>query len=198
MLDAETALLRLKQGNKEFRSGETPIEVDEERRLKLVEQQQPFAIILGCSDSRVPVELIFAQGLGELFVIRVAGNVATPTQIGSIEFAARNFGSKLVVVLGHSSCGAIKATIRELENPGQDLTPNLQVIVDSIKPGISSCITAEDPLETKIEKAVRANVQSTIKRITNESEILQQKVAKEGLKIVGAEYSLESGIVNFF
>ena len=125
MLDADAALIRLKEGNEKFRNGESNIQVDEDSRLKLVDQQKPFAIILGCSDSRVPAELIFAQGLGELFVIRVAGNITTATQTGSVEFAAENFGTKLVVVLGHSSCGAIKATIGALENPGQDSTPNL-------------------------------------------------------------------------
>ncbi len=198
MLDADAALIRLKEGNEKFRNGESNIQVDEDSRLKLVDQQKPFAIILGCSDSRVPAELIFAQGLGELFVIRVAGNITTATQTGSVEFAAENFGTKLVVVLGHSSCGAIKATIGALENPGQDSTPNLQAIVDSIKPGISSCFESNDSMEAKVEKAIRANVQATIDKLLSESELLKQKVAEGGLKIVGAEYNLESGAVDFF
>jgi len=198
MLDADAALIRLKEGNEKFRNGESNIQVDEDSRLKLVDQQKPFAIILGCSDSRVPAELIFAQGLGELFVIRVAGNITTATQTGSVEFAAENFGTKLVVVLGHSSCGAIKATIGALENPGQDSTPNLQAIVDSIKPGISSCFESDDSMEAKVEKAIRANVQATIDKLLSESELLKQKVAEGGLKIVGAEYNLESGAVDFF
>ncbi|NKB34538.1 MAG: carbonic anhydrase [Pseudomonadales bacterium] len=198
MLDADAALLRLKEGNEKFRKGASHIEVDEASRLELVEQQKPFAIILGCSDSRVPSELVFAQGLGDLFVIRVAGNIAAPSQIGSIEFAADKFASNLVVVLGHSHCGAIKATISAIEEPEQTHSPNLSAIVNSIKPGIQSCLDSGDSLDDKVQKAVRANVQSTIDKLVSDSEILRQKISEEGLKIVGAEYCLESGVVEFF
>lgn len=198
MIDADAAILRLKKGNEIFRGGSSHIEVDAESRLDLLEQQNPFAIILGCSDSRVPLELIFAQGLGDLFVIRVAGNIAAPSQIGSIEFAAHQFGTKLVVVLGHSFCGAIIATIEQIRNSGDAASPSLQAIVNSIKPGIESCIDQEEDFDSKVAKAVRANVRATIARITSESEILRQKISDDGLKIVGAEYCLESGVVEFF
>lgn len=198
MLESDLALQRLKEGNELFRSGSSHIEADEANRLELVEKQNPFAIVLGCSDSRVPSELIFAQGLGDLFVIRVAGNIAAPSQIGSIEFAAEKFGTKLIVVLGHTFCGAIKATIEELESPSERSSPNLQAIVNSIKHGIEASLINSDPFDDKVAKAVRANVQSTIDELTNKSEILKRKVAEEGLKIVGAEYCLETGVVEFF
>ncbi|MED5411808.1 MAG: carbonic anhydrase [Pseudomonadota bacterium] len=198
MLEADAALLRLKEGNELFRSGSSHIEVNDADRLELVEKQNPFAIVLGCSDSRVPCELIFAQGLGDLFVIRVAGNIATPSQIGSIEFATEKFETNLIVVLGHTFCGAIKATIKELESPNEDSSPNLQSIVNSIKHGIEAKFTNSDSFDDKVAKAVRANIQSSIVKLTNKSEILKRKVAEEGLKIVGAEYCLETGIVEFF
>ena len=198
MLEADLALQRLKEGNELFRSGSSHIEADEANRLELVEKQNPFAIVLGCSDSRVPSELIFAQGLGDLFVIRVAGNIAAPSQIGSIEFAEEKFGTKLIVVLGHSFCGAIKATIEELESPSEGSSPNLQAIVNRIKHGVEASLINGDSFDDKVAKAVRANVQSTIDELTNKSEILKRKVAEEGLKIVGAEYCLETGVVEFF
>ena len=198
MLEADLALQRLKEGNELLRSGSSHIEVDEADRLELVEKQNPFAIVLGCSDSRIPPELIFGQGLGDLFVIRVAGNIAAPSQIGSIEFAEEKFGTKLIVVLGHSFCGAIKATIEELESPSEGSSPNLQAIVNSIKHGVEASLINGDSFDDKVAKAVRANVQSTIDELTNKSEILKRKVAEEGLKIVGAEYCLETGVVEFF
>ena len=197
MIDANTALLRLKEGNKKFRNGTTLIEVDEASRFDVVEKQPPFAIILGCSDSRVPLELIFCQGLGDLFVIRVAGNIATPSQIGSIEFAAEKFGTKLVVVLGHTSCGAVKAALEDLGQENSIQSPNLKAIVDSIKPGIEDSISDLDSYDEKIQKAVRANVQTSINNLINESEILRQLRSESGLKIIGADYCLESGTVEF-
>ena len=197
MIDANTALLRLKEGNKKFRNRTTLTEVDEASRFDVVEKQSPIAIILGCSDSRVPLELIFCQGLGDLFVIRVAGNVATPTQIGSVEFAAEKFGTKLVVVLGHTSCGAVKAALEDLDQENSIQSPNLKAIVDSIKPGIEDSISDLDSYDEKIQKAVRANVQTSINNLINESEILRQLRSESGLKIIGADYCLESGTVEF-
>ena len=197
MIDANTALLRLKEGNKKFRNRTTLTEVDEASRFDVVEKQSPIAIILGCSDSRVPLELIFCQGLGDLFVIRVAGNVATPTQIGSVEFAAEKFGTKLVVVLGHTSCGAVKAALEDLGQENSIQSPNLKAIVDSIKPGIEDSISDLDSYDEKIQKAVRANVQTSINNLINESEILRQLRSESGLKIIGADYCLENGIVEF-
>jgi carbonic anhydrase len=197
MIDAHAALLRLKEGNEKFRNGATPIEADEANRFGVVEAQSPFAIILGCSDSRVPLELIFCQGLGDLFVIRVAGNIAAPSQIGSIELAAKNFGAKLVVVLGHTFCGAIKTALEELDLGSDIQSPNLQTIIGNITPGILDCLNDTDSFDEKINKAVRANIQTTIDNIQNESPILRQLQAESGLKIVGAEYCLENGTVEF-
>src|SRR5260221_3196407 len=133
---ARAALDRLREGNRRFasdmRSAESLSSLT--RRAELVSGQQPFAIVLGCSDSRVPAEIVFDQGLGDLFVIRVAGNIVAPSQIGSVEFAADRFGTRLVVVLGHSMCGAIQATLDELGRPSTDQSPNLRAIVDRIRP----------------------------------------------------------------
>ena len=198
MLNADSALSRLKRGNELFRSGVLDLDLNNNDRSELEKQQNPFAIILGCSDSRVSPELIFAQNLGRLFVIRVAGNIAMPSQIGTIEFAANKFATKLIVVLGHSSCGAIEAAVENLENTGKSLSPNLQVIIDGIKPGIKASFSNNDPLNIRVQKATRANVQSTIENLLNNSKILQNKVTDEGLKIVGAEYYLKSGTVEFY
>lgn len=198
MLNADAALLRLKQGNEIFRSNTSYMDVDKASRSIFVKKQTPFAIILGCSDSRVPSELVFGQGLGELFVVRVAGNTAMTSQIGSIEFAVDSFSIKLIVVLGHSYCGAIKATIESLEDARKISSPNLQAIIDSIKPGVEFTFDPEDSHDTKVQKAVRANVRSMTQKLLSDSIILQQKVAEDGLKIVGAEYCIESGMVRFF
>lgn len=197
MIDANAALLRLKEGNEKFRKGAAHIEVDETSRLDVVESQSPFAIVLGCSDSRVPLELIFSQGLGDLFVIRVAGNIATPSQIGSVEFAAEKFGSKLVVVLGHTYCGAITTVLEEIDQPSGIQSPNLRAIISSIEPGVKKCISDADSYDEKMKKAVRANVQTSIDNLESESSILRNLKADNGLKIVGAEYCLENGTVEF-
>ena len=119
MISGREALKRLREGNKRFASDTMSRETvpNHARRADLVSGQEPFAIILGCSDSRVPAEIVFDQGLGDLFVIRVAGNIVAPSQVGSVEFAATRFGTRLVVVLGHSQCGAIVATLEELQRP---------------------------------------------------------------------------------
>lgn len=160
--------------------------------------QNPFAIILGCSDSRVPAEIVFDQGLGDLFVIRVAGNIAQPSQIGSVEFAASQFGTRLVVVLGHSSCGAVQAAVENLQGPAA--SRNLGSIVSLIRPSVESLIAGgqgDDP-DTLAEKAVRANVRASAERLRRGSEIIEQLERDDGLVIVGAEYSLESSLVDFF
>src|ERR1700729_2733513 len=125
MISARNALDRLQQGNQRFTSDLTSPEgyLHQRKRAELTDSQEPFAIILGCSDSRVPAEIVFDQGLGDLFVIRVAGNIVAPSQVGSVEFAAARFGTRLVVVLGHSQCGAITATIDELLQPGGNHPP---------------------------------------------------------------------------
>ncbi len=201
MIRALKALARLQAGNQRFvadiRAGAA---ASQHRRTELVSGQKPFAIILGCSDSRVPAELVFEQGLGDLFVIRVAGNIVAPSQVGSVEFAAERFGTRLVVVLGHSKCGAICATIDELERPSDSRSPNLRSIVDRVRPSVESLLETDmrDDRDTLIHHAVRANIRASAAHLRHGSEILEQLIARDALLVVGAEYSLETGVVDFF
>lgn len=202
MTTATEALQRLRAGNERFATGEGGLSalVNHIQRDKSVDGQQPFAVILGCSDSRVPVEAVFDQALGDLFVIRVAGNIVAPSQIGSIEFAAEQFGSRLVVVLGHTKCGAVQATVRELQRPGGEVSPNLRSIVDRIRPAVAELIDnnpGEDQDEL-VAKAVRANIMRAADDLRHGSEILEQLASHDGLQIVGAEYALDTGLVDFF
>lgn len=198
---AKEALLRLKEGNKRYTahlSAKEPLSTHTIRdELKVA--QEPFAIILGCSDSRVPTELIFDQSLGDLFVIRVAGNIATPSQIGSVEFAASQFATRLVVVLGHSKCGAVNAAINELASGEGSGSKNLDAIVDRVKSAVKGLMATDlkDDMEALKKEAVRANVRLSANDLQRESEILEKLIKEEGLTIVGAEYSLETGIVEF-
>jgi carbonic anhydrase len=202
MLSALEALSRLREGNARFvadiRSHATSAK--RAHRGDLADGQEPFAIILGCSDSRVPAEIVFDQGLGDLFVIRVAGNIVAPSQIGSVEFAAGKFSTRLVVVLGHSHCGAVEATIEELQRPSATQSRNLHSIVDRVRPSVEALLATglrDDP-EALIRDAVRANVRVSASQLRHGSELLETLIAREGLRVVGAEYSLESGVVDFF
>ena len=168
------------------------------RRGELVEGQNPFAVILGCSDSRVPAEIVFDQGLGDLFVIRVAGNVVASSQIGSVEFAVDAFGTRLVVVVGHSCCGAIVATIDDLRRPSDDPSPNLRSIVDRIRPAVEGCLRDGGSEDDLVGRAVRANIRASADQLRRGSEILRAKVEAGEVLVVGAEYALESGVVEFF
>ena len=201
MDSAFTALDRLKQGNRRFVTGEgvREIGVDHAQRMAQVVDQNPFAIVLGCSDSRVPAELVFDQGVGDLFVIRVAGNIVMPSQIGSVEFAAEKFGTRLVIVLGHSHCGAVLATLEELEQPSESRSPNLRRIVDAIRPSVEDLFQASqgDHREDLVQAAVRANIRASVNHLRQGSEILEKLIREEWLQVVGAEYSLETGIVEF-
>jgi carbonic anhydrase len=174
--------------------------VSHARRAELAAGQQPFAIILGCSDSRVPAEIVFDQGLGDLFVIRVAGNIVAPSLVGSVEFAATRFGTRLVVVLGHSQCGAILATLEELRMQTENQSRNLRAIVDRVRPSVEGLLATElrnDP-EALVEQAVRANIRASANHLRHGSHVLEQLIQEEDLLVVGAEYSLESGVVDFF
>jgi carbonic anhydrase len=202
MIPAPDALARLRDGNLRFVSNQPnedmlPMHI---RRAELAESQQPFAIILGCSDSRVPAEIIFDQGLGDLFVIRVAGNIVAPSQIGSIEFAAERFSTRLVVVLGHSQCGVIQATLEELRRPTDNQSRNLRSIVDRVRPAVEDLLAggSGEGTENLFERAVRANIMASVRQLRNGSPVLEQLIQDEGLVIVGAEYSLETGVVDFF
>lgn len=202
MISAAEALECLREGNRRFASDarDASLHTSAEHRNELVDGQRPFAIILGCSDSRVPAEIVFDQGLGDLFVIRVAGNIVAPSQIGSIEYAAVHCGARLVVVLGHSHCGAVDATLEDLERPDEKLSPNLRAIVDRIRPAVEDLMTAaakHDRAELTT-KAVHANIHASVSQLRQGSKILEKLVENDELLIVGAEYSLETGIVNFF
>lgn len=201
---AQAVLELLKAGNERYVSN---LASTEDLRIPpptLVKEQNPRAIILGCSDARVPVELIFDQGLGDLFVIRVAGNVVAPSQIGSIEFAAEKFGTRLVVVMGHSHCGAVTACIEALVNPDQYYSPNLQSIVDRIRPSVLNLheiVTASGDdvdIDELIDRSIRANVRMSVAQLRHGSRILEDMVEAGDLLIVGAEYDVATGRVKFF
>jgi carbonic anhydrase len=198
---ARDALARLREGNARFATNArgTGTLITAARRAKLTAAQEPFAIVLGCSDSRVPVELVFNQGPGDLFVIRVAGNIVAPSLIGSVEFAADRFGTRLVVVLGHSSCGAIQATIEELHRPTVNQSPNLKAIVDRIRPGVADIVAqreADGALAVE-HAAMTANVRASVDQLRHGSAIIENLIANHGLLVTGAWYSLENGKVEF-
>jgi carbonic anhydrase len=202
MISARDALERLRDGNRRFisdvRSAGTL--TSGTRRKELAAGQEPFAIILGCSDSRVPAEIVFDQGLGDLFVIRVAGNIVASSQVGSVEFAAARFGTRLVVVLGHSQCGAIQATLEELQQSTDHQSRNLRSIVDRVRPSVEALLATElrHDRDALVRHAVRANIRASANHLRHGSDILEQLIQKDGLLVVGAEYSLETGLVDFF
>ena len=202
MITSQDALARLKEGNRRFAldQGGPTGSVAPSRRRELLEGQLPFAVILGCSDSRVPAELIFDQGLGDLFVIRVAGNIVAPSQVGSVEFATAKFGTPLVVVLGHTGCGAIQATLDELELPTENQSPNLRSIVGRIAPAVAGLLQTEirHDRDELVRQASRANLQASVDHLKHGSAILEDLIENHGLIVVGAEYSLETGLVEFF
>lgn len=202
MLSALKALELLEEGNRRFVSNDRGRNSLAGRRCRaeLLDGQDPIAIVLGCSDSRVPAELVFDQGLGDLFVIRVAGNVVAPSQIASIEFAAERFGTRLVVVLGHSRCGAVEACLEELRRPEVERSPNLRSIVDRIRPAVEPLLERPElqgDTEILLRTAIRANIEASAEQVIHGSEIIGQ-LQDDGLLVVAAEYSLESGAVDFF
>ena len=196
------ALERLRQGNRRFvadtQSMDGPSSLT--RRDELLTGQQPFAIVLGCSDSRVPAEIVFGQGLGDLFVIRVAGNIAASSQVGSVEFAAEQLGTRLVVVLGHSRCGAVLATLEATQRPDASQSRDLRSIVDRIRPSVEGLLAAglRRGTDTLVGEAVRANIRASANQLREGSEVLKRLVERDGLLILGAEYSLQTGVVDFF
>jgi len=202
MIPAPEALERLREGNRRFTKNLRSSErfVTNARRAELANSQEPFAIILGCSDSRVPAEIVFDQGLGDLFVIRVAGNIVAPSQVGSVEFAAARFSTRLVVVLGHSGCGAILATLEELQGLSKSQSRNLSSIVDRVRPSVEALLAT--PLRNDqpelVRQAVRANIRASVNHLRHGSQLLEELIRDEGLVVVGAEYSLETGVVDFF
>jgi carbonic anhydrase len=201
MISASEALDLLREGNRRFVANQSRGATShEERRLALVSGQEPFAIVLGCSDSRVPAELVFDQGFGDLFVIRVAGNIVAPSQVGSVEFAASRFGTRLVVVVGHSQCGAVTATVEELLGGSTTESRNLRSIVDRVRPAVEILLSGRSAgdREGLMKEAVRANVRASVNHLRHGSELLERLIEDGGLRVVGAEYSLDTGIVTFF
>lgn len=199
MIPAEDALERLRAGNQRFVTESFDARSMSQKPADTADGQQPFAIILGCSDSRVPAEIVFDQGLGDLFVIRVAGNIVAPSQIGSVEFAASAFNTRLVVVLGHSRCGAVEAAVDELQTSVENRSRNLRSIVDFVRPSVEQCLVdgAVDDHDALVERAVRANIRSSVEHLRHGSEVLEDLIENDGLQIVGAEYSLRTGLVEF-
>ncbi|WP_289000602.1 carbonic anhydrase [uncultured Psychrobacter sp.] len=199
----QEALELLKEGNARYVDSLTNPDPAMQRRPELISDQDPLAIILGCSDARVPVEIVFDQGLGDLFVIRVAGNVVAPSQIGSVEFAAEQFGTKLVVVLGHSHCGAVTACVEALINPEQNYTPNLQSIVDRIRPSVynlhelATANGQDVDADELLDRSISANVRMSVSQLKHGSRALEELTTSGKLLIVGAEYDLETGKVRF-
>lgn len=201
MIDARQALETLKEGNRRFVAGmrHGSAKADAARRIEIADEQEPFAIILGCSDSRVPAEIIFQQGLGDLFVIRVAGNIVAPSQVGSVEFAATRFGTRLVVVLGHTRCGAVQATLEESLKPRESQSRNLMSIVDRIRPSVQGLLDTDlrnDPVAL-MQHAVKANIRSSVNQLQHSSQIIENQIQHHGLLVVGAEYCLDTGVVEF-
>ncbi len=201
MISAVDALERLREGNRRFVSGESANDVATShlQRPDMASGQNPFAIVLACSDSRVPTELIFDQGIGDLFVIRVAGNIVAPSQIGSIEYAATQFGTRLVVVLGHSNCGAVIATLKELAKKDDHRSPNLRAIVDRVRPAVEPVLREHKDSDSEfvIGEAVRANVRASVARLQHGSLIIENLINERELQIAGAEYSIETGVIEF-
>lgn len=197
MISAADALARLRDGNRRFVKGtcNNNEKMSSARRAELLGGQSPFAVILSCSDSRVPVELVFDQGLGDLFVIRVAGNIVAPSQIGSVEFAAEQLGTRLVVVLGHSNCGAVNATLQALTEAQETQSANLRTIVDHIRPALEPLLEAHG--KVGLNEAIAANVRQSVERLRRDSSILEGLIKSDELAVIGAEYSIETGEVGF-
>ena len=202
MITAVKALEKLADGNHRFVKGE----IDAESLARRAHQsglsggQAPFAIILACSDSRVPVEMVFDQGFGDLFVIRVAGNIVAPSQIGSIEFAAEQLGCRLVIVLGHTQCGAVAATLDELVLKESHRSPNLRAIVDRIRPAVEQVLKAHGgrASEEALRESIHSNIRASVERLSHGSLILEKLIDAGELAVIGAEYSIETGEVEFF
>jgi len=202
MIPGQEALERLREGNRRFVSGARRRDslTSQARREELASGQTPFAIILGCADSRVPAEIVFDQGLGDLFVIRVAGNIVAASQVDSVEFAAARYGTRLVVVLGHSQCGAVLATLEELQQPTENRSRSLRSIVDRVRPSVEALLATElrHDHDALVQHAVRANIRVSANHLRHGSGVLEQLIQKDELLVVCAEYSLETGAVDFF
>jgi len=200
VVSARDALARLREGNRRYVQNVRSVDslLSHSRRGDLA-QRMPFAIVLGCSDSRAPAEVVFDQGLGDLFVIRVAGNIVAPSQVGSVEFAAQRFGTRLVVVMGHTLCGAIEASIEAITQEKVSASTNILSIVNRVRPSIEGLFAtdlARDPARLRRE-AVRANVRASVNHLRHGSQIIEDLASQGGLAVVGAELDLDTGEVAF-
>lgn len=196
----QQALARLREGNQRFVNNVRSVEalVSQHQRASLVGGQKPFAVVLSCSDSRVPSELVFDCGLGDLFVVRVAGNVVAPSIVGSVEFAAATFGTELVLVMGHTRCGAVNATVDALTKGTQALSANVRDIIERISPAVTDAIKGESSREEMLKRATIANVRAAVNHLRHGSRVLEERIQQGKLAVVGAQYALETGEVDFF
>jgi carbonic anhydrase len=194
----EEALRRLSDGNERFRTKTSRMSARPWAEQLATEPQHPFAIVLGCSDSRTPVEILFDVGFGELFVVRIAGNIVAPSVVGSIEFAASQFGTRLVVVMGHTRCGAVHATVRALQTGLGSESKNIRDITDRIGPHIADLVRPDADAEAIARAAIRANVRASVDHLRHGSRLLEELVLADRLVVVAAEYELETGAVHFF
>lgn len=202
MISAPEALEQLRAGNRRFVAGrgEAYQPINQTRPGDLVDGQSPIAVVLGCSDSRVPVEAVFDQGLGKLFVIRVAGHIAGSSQVGSVEYAVQQLGTRLVVVLGHTHCGAVRAAVEAAAaQPGDDgLSPHLRGIVREIQPCVESMrAVGAQGVEALAQRVGRAHVRAVAQRLQTQSPVIQRLMQAHGLVVAGAQYALHSGEVEF-
>jgi carbonic anhydrase len=202
LMDAQRSFERLQEGNRRFVANVRGADaiLSQVRRAELVANQNPFAIVLSCSDSRVPAEIVFDQGLGDLFVIRVAGNIVAPSQLGSVEFAVERFQTRLVVVMGHTRCGAIEATLDSLLPPHATQSESVMSIVRRVMPSVKPLVELDPEADRAIlaRAAVRANIRASANQLRHGSALLERYGHEEGLVILAAEYDLETGTVEFF
>jgi carbonic anhydrase len=194
-LSPAEAVERLMAGNRRFLDESVPTSARSFSSHMAITPQRPFAIVLGCSDSRTPVEILFDEGFGDLFVVRIAGNIVAPSVVGSIEFAASQFGTRLVVVMGHTGCGAVTATVNALRTGLGPESKNIRAITDRIAPHVQHLVHGE---QANVREAVRTNVRASAHHLRHGSQILEELVLAGRLAVVGAEYDLESGAVDFF
>jgi carbonic anhydrase len=198
-LSPSEALRRLSEGNQRFCDGRAVHASRDFSPDLAIRPQRPFAIILGCSDSRTPVEVLFDQGFGDLFVVRIAGNVVAPSVVGSIEFAAAQFGTRLVVVLGHTRCGAVAATVDAIRTSNGPASKNIRSITDRICPHIEHAVRATASTDGEFMRGLmRDNVRASADHLRHGSRILEDLVLADRLAVVTADYELETGRVQFF
>lgn len=196
-LAPKAALNRLIEGNRRFRASSEPSAARAWDGAMATKTQRPFAIVLGCSDSRTPVEILFDEGFGDLFVVRIAGNIVAPSGVGSIEFAAAQFGTRLVVVMGHTWCGAVSATVKTIETGEEHESKNILSITSRIAPHIEGLVRLGGASDKTLREAVRANVRASVDHLRHGSRIIEDLVLKGRVAVVGAEYDLETGVVEF-